>query len=118
MRYPQHSSVSNSRDFGLTPEQLKQATEAAVKGATEAEQEHIDRISETLGGTKSAAKNLLVVKTSTCSAGLRISARTAALPTESRPIKRCLSLFLYRNRTPIEPMFCPLIANGTTVGRP
>ena len=118
MRYPQHSSVSNSPDFGLTPEQLKQATEAAVKGATEAQQEHIDRISETLGGTKEP-KTSSSSRRSTCPAGLRISARTAALPQEvPGPIKRCLSLFLYRNRTPIEPMFCPLIANGTTVGRP
>ena len=48
-------------NFGLTPEQLKQVTQAAVKGATEAQQEHIDRISETLGVTKSAAKNLLKI---------------------------------------------------------
>jgi hypothetical protein len=48
-------------NFGLTPEQLKQLTEAAVKGATEAQQEHIDRISEAFGITKSAAKNLLKI---------------------------------------------------------
>ena len=48
-------------NFGLTPDQLKQVTEAAVKGATEAQQEHIDKISETLGVTKSAAKGLLKI---------------------------------------------------------
>ncbi len=48
-------------NFGLTPEQLKQATEAAVKGATEAQQEHLDKISETLGVTKSATKTLLKI---------------------------------------------------------
>ena len=61
-------SVAGGRDasnntitcnFGLTPEQLKQATEAAVKGATEAQQEHLDKISGTLGVTKDAAEKLL-----------------------------------------------------------
>ena len=48
-------------NFGLTSEQLKQLTEAAVKGATAAQQEHLDRISETLGVTKSATKTLLKI---------------------------------------------------------
>ena len=48
-------------NFGLTPEQLKQVTEAAVKGATDALQDHLDKISETLGVTKSAAKTLLKI---------------------------------------------------------
>ena len=55
------SAVGNSItcNFGLTPEQLKQLTEAAVRGATEAQQEHVDKVSKTLGLTESAAKNLL-----------------------------------------------------------
>ena len=36
-------------------------TEAAVKGATDALQDHLDKISETLGVTKSAAKTLLKI---------------------------------------------------------
>jgi tetratricopeptide (TPR) repeat protein len=55
------SGNSVTCNFGLTPEQLKQATEAAVKGATEAQQEHLDKISETLGVTKSAARTLLKI---------------------------------------------------------
>jgi hypothetical protein len=55
------SNNSITCNFGLTDAQLKQATEAAVKGATEAQQEHIDRISETLGVTKNAAKTLLKI---------------------------------------------------------
>jgi len=41
-------------NFGLTDKQ-------AVRGATEALQDHIDKISETLGVTKNAAKNLLKI---------------------------------------------------------
>jgi len=44
-------------NFGLTPEQLKQV----VRGVTEALQDHIDKISETLGVTKNAAKTLLKI---------------------------------------------------------
>jgi len=39
-------------NFGLTPEQLKQV----VRGATEALQDHIDKISETMGST--SGKNI------------------------------------------------------------
>ena len=46
-------------NFGLTPEQLKQATEAAVRGATEPLLDRIDGISQKLGVTKEAAKTLL-----------------------------------------------------------
>ena len=55
------SAVGNSItcNFGLTPEQLRQLTEAAVRGATDAQQEHVDKVSRTLGLTESAAKNLL-----------------------------------------------------------
>jgi hypothetical protein len=57
------SAIGNSItcNFGLTPEQLRQLTEAAVKGATEAQQEHVDKISKALGLTESAAKNLLKI---------------------------------------------------------
>ena len=57
------SAVGNSItcNFGLTPEQLKQLTEAAVRGATDAQQEHVDKVSKTLGLTESAAKNLLKI---------------------------------------------------------
>ena len=48
-------------NFGLTPEQFKQVTEAAIKGAIGAQQEHFDKISETLGVTKSATKTLLTI---------------------------------------------------------
>ena len=59
-----HDASNNTLvcNFGLTPEQLK----AAVKGATEAQQEHLDKISETLGVTKSATKSVLLL-------GLRVS---------------------------------------------
>ena len=55
------SAVGNSItcNFGLTPDQLRQLTEAAVRGATDAQQEHVDKVSKTLGLTESAAKNLL-----------------------------------------------------------
>jgi tetratricopeptide (TPR) repeat protein len=57
-------SVSNSSvicNFGLTPEQLKQVTEAAVKGATEPLTHQIFEISKTLGVTEDAAKTLLKI---------------------------------------------------------
>jgi tetratricopeptide (TPR) repeat protein len=46
-------------NFGLTPEQLKEVTEAAVKGATEPLTHQIVDISKTLGVTEGAAKTLL-----------------------------------------------------------
>ena len=57
------SAVGNSItcNFGLTPGQLRQLTEAAVRGATDAQQEHVDKVSRTLGLTESAAKNLLKI---------------------------------------------------------
>jgi tetratricopeptide (TPR) repeat protein len=48
-------------NFGLTPEQLKQLTEAAVKGATAAVQDHVDKVSRTLGVTEDAAEKLLKI---------------------------------------------------------
>ena len=48
-------------NFGLTPEQLKQVTEAAVKGAAEPLTRQIVDISKTLGVTQNAAKNLLKI---------------------------------------------------------
>ena len=48
-------------NFGLTPEQLKQLTEAAVKGATEPLARQIADISKTLGVTENAAKTLLKI---------------------------------------------------------
>jgi hypothetical protein len=48
-------------NFGLTPEQLKQATEAAVKGATGPLIDRIADISKTLGVTEDAAKTLLKI---------------------------------------------------------
>ena len=47
--------------FRLTPEQLKQATEAAVKGATGPLIDRIADISKTLGVTEDAAKTLLKI---------------------------------------------------------
>ena len=46
-------------NFGLTDEQLKQVTAAAVKGATEPLLDQIVDISKTLGVTAEAAKTLL-----------------------------------------------------------
>jgi hypothetical protein len=46
-------------NFGLTPEQLRQVTEAAVKGATGPLVDRISDISKTLGVTEGAAKTLL-----------------------------------------------------------
>ena len=48
-------------NFGLTPEQLKQATEAAVKGATGPLLDRITEIGKTLGVTEDAAKTLLKI---------------------------------------------------------
>ena len=57
------SAVGNSItcNFGLTPDQLRQLTEAAVRGVTEAQQERVDKVSKALGVTEDAAKNLLRV---------------------------------------------------------
>jgi hypothetical protein len=46
-------------NFGLTPEQLRQVTEAAVQGATAPLIDRISDISKTLGVTEEAAKKLL-----------------------------------------------------------
>jgi hypothetical protein len=48
-------------NFGLTPEQLKQVTEAAVKGATGPLIDRIVDVSKTLGVTEDAAKTLLKI---------------------------------------------------------
>src|SRR5215469_4661979 len=48
-------------NFGLTPEQLEQVREAAVKGATEPLTPQNFDISKTLGVTEDAAKNLLKI---------------------------------------------------------
>jgi tetratricopeptide (TPR) repeat protein len=48
-------------NFGLTPEQLEQVTEAAVKGATEPLTHQNFDMSKTLGVTEEAAKNLLKI---------------------------------------------------------
>jgi tetratricopeptide (TPR) repeat protein len=48
-------------NFGLTPEQLKQLTEAAVKGATEPLAHQIVDISKTLGVTEDSAEKLLKI---------------------------------------------------------
>src|SRR5262249_4740752 len=56
--------VSNSPvtcNFGLTEEQLKQVTKAAVMGATEPLAHQISEISKTLGVTKDAANKLLKI---------------------------------------------------------
>jgi hypothetical protein len=55
------SGNSVTCNFGLTPEQLKQATEAAVKGATGPLIDRIADISKTLGVTEDAAKTLLKI---------------------------------------------------------
>jgi tetratricopeptide (TPR) repeat protein len=57
-------NVSNSPvtcNFGLTEEQLKQVTKAAVMGATEPLAHQISEISKTLGVTEDAAKKLLKI---------------------------------------------------------
>ena len=48
-------------NYGLTPERLKQVTEAAVRGATEPLTRQIVDISKTLGITEDAAKTLLKI---------------------------------------------------------
>jgi hypothetical protein len=48
-------------NFGLTPEQLKQVTEAAVKGTTGPLVDRIADISKTLGVTEDAANTLLKI---------------------------------------------------------
>src|SRR5262245_37806418 len=48
-------------NFGLTPEQLRQVTEAAVKGATGPLIDRISDVSKTLGVTEEAAKTLLSI---------------------------------------------------------
>jgi tetratricopeptide (TPR) repeat protein len=56
--------VSNNTvtcNFGLTPEQLKQVTKAAVEGATEPLLDRIATISQKLGVTEDAAKTLLKI---------------------------------------------------------
>jgi tetratricopeptide (TPR) repeat protein len=53
------SGISLTCNFGLTSEQMKQVTEAAVKGATEPLTHQIVDISKTLGVTEGAAKTLL-----------------------------------------------------------
>ena len=57
------SATNNSVtcNFGLTPEQLKQVTEAAVKGATGPLLDRVVDISKTLGVTEEAAKTLLKI---------------------------------------------------------
>ncbi len=57
-------SASNNTvtcNFGLTPEQLKQTIEAAVKGATGPLVDRITDISKTLGVSEDAAKELLKI---------------------------------------------------------
>ena len=53
------SNNNTTCNFGLTPAQLKEVTEAAVKGATEPLTHQIVDISKTLGVTEGAAKTLL-----------------------------------------------------------
>jgi hypothetical protein len=48
-------------NFGLTPEQLKEATKAAVEGATEPLLDRIVDIGKRLGVTEEAAKTLLKI---------------------------------------------------------
>jgi tetratricopeptide (TPR) repeat protein len=48
-------------NFGLSPEQLKQLTEAAVRGATDPLVHQITDVSKTLGVTEDAAKTLLKI---------------------------------------------------------
>ena len=56
--------VSNNRltcNFGLTPEQLREVTKAAVEGATGPLIDRMSAISKTLGVTEDAAKTLLKI---------------------------------------------------------
>lgn len=48
-------------NYGLTPEQLKQLTEAAVRGATEPLARELADVSKTLGVTENAAKTILKI---------------------------------------------------------
>src|SRR3984893_5920795 len=48
-------------NFGLTPEQLREATKAAVAGATSLLLDRIDKIRNVLGVTRSAAEKLLKI---------------------------------------------------------
>jgi hypothetical protein len=48
-------------NFGLTPEELREATKAAVAGATEPLLDRIDEIRKVLGVTRSAAEKLLKI---------------------------------------------------------
>jgi tetratricopeptide (TPR) repeat protein len=48
-------------NFGLTPEQLREATKAAVAGATEPLLDRIDKVRNVLGVTRSAAEKLLKI---------------------------------------------------------
>ena len=48
-------------NFGLTPEQIREATKAAVAGATEPLLDRIDKIRNVLGVTRSAAEKLLKI---------------------------------------------------------
>ena len=64
-------------NFGLTPEQLKQVTEAAVKGATEPLTHQIVEISKTLGVTEDAAKTLLEDRWRRCEHSRRQAGRSA-----------------------------------------
>jgi hypothetical protein len=48
-------------NFGLTPEQLREATKAAVAGATEPLPDRIDKVRNVLGVTRSAAEKLLKI---------------------------------------------------------
>jgi len=48
-------------NFELTPEQLREATKAAVEGATEPLLDRIEKIGKVLGVTKDAAENLLKI---------------------------------------------------------
>jgi hypothetical protein len=71
-------SASNNSvicNFGLTDAQLKQATEAAVKGATEPLIDRITDISKTLGVTEEATKTLLKI----------VGEKTRTFPTISWP---------------------------------
>jgi tetratricopeptide (TPR) repeat protein len=48
-------------NFGLSPEQLKLVTQAAVQGATAAQAEQFERVRQVLGVTEDAAKRLLKI---------------------------------------------------------
>jgi len=94
-------------NFGLTPEQLKQVTEAAVKGSTEPLVTQIRAIGKTLDVTEEAAKTLLKVigedpnvsedklaealtKVATDYKRLQFQAKAAAALTRDNPIAQAL----------------------------